>query len=47
VPLADNDKLRIGPEVLVFRSRSASDAPTKRVRRPRPPALPRRGSSAG
>jgi DNA-binding winged helix-turn-helix (wHTH) protein len=46
VPLADGDKLRIGPEVLVFRSRSASDAPTKRVRRPRPPALPRRGSSA-
>ena len=33
--LADGDRLRIGPEVLVFRSRASTDAPTKRVRRPR------------
>jgi DNA-binding winged helix-turn-helix (wHTH) protein len=33
--LADGDKLRIGPEVLVFRSRASTDAPTKRVRRAR------------
>ncbi len=34
-PLAHGDKLRIGPEVLVFRSRAFTDAPTKRVRRAR------------
>lgn len=34
-PLEDGDKLRIGSEVLVFRSRAATDAPTKRVRRVR------------
>ena len=33
--LADGDKLRIGPEVLVFRSRASAEAPTKRVRRAR------------
>lgn len=33
--LADGDKLRIGPEVLLFRLRAATDAPTKRVRRVR------------
>jgi DNA-binding winged helix-turn-helix (wHTH) protein len=33
--LADGDKLRVGSEVLVFRSRASADAPTKRVRRVR------------
>jgi DNA-binding winged helix-turn-helix (wHTH) protein len=33
VPLHDGDTLRLGPEVLVFRTRAANDAPTKRVRR--------------
>jgi DNA-binding winged helix-turn-helix (wHTH) protein len=32
-PLTDGDKVRIGPEVLVFRSRASTDAPTRRVRR--------------
>jgi DNA-binding winged helix-turn-helix (wHTH) protein len=36
-PLADGDKVRIGPEVLVFRSRASTDAPTRRVKRPRHP----------
>ena len=31
--LSDGDKVRIGPEVLVFRSRASTDAPTKRVKR--------------
>jgi DNA-binding winged helix-turn-helix (wHTH) protein len=31
--LSDGDKVRIGPEMLVFRSRASSDAPTRRVRR--------------
>jgi DNA-binding winged helix-turn-helix (wHTH) protein len=31
--LSDGDRLRIGPEVLIFRSRASTDAPTKRVRR--------------
>ena len=31
--LRDGDKLQIGPEVLVFRSRTTIDAPTRRVRR--------------
>jgi DNA-binding winged helix-turn-helix (wHTH) protein len=35
VPLSDGDKLRIGPEVLIFRCRASTDAPTKRVRRVR------------
>ncbi len=31
--LADGDTVRIGPELLRFQSRAATDAPTKRVRR--------------
>jgi len=33
--LADGDKLRVGPEILVFRSRASAEAPTRRVRRVR------------
>jgi DNA-binding winged helix-turn-helix (wHTH) protein len=33
--LADGDKVRIGPEVLIFRSRATTEVPTKRVRRVR------------
>jgi DNA-binding winged helix-turn-helix (wHTH) protein len=32
-PLRDGDKLQVGSEVLVFRTRAAVDAPTRRVRR--------------
>jgi pSer/pThr/pTyr-binding forkhead associated (FHA) protein len=33
VRLRDGDSVHIGPEVLVFRTRAANDAPTRRVKR--------------